>query len=165
MNTQPETLIFHPDPVKRRRHLLGFWGGFLTVITTIFLTSTLLPEHHLLFVIPLLIWQLSMHLLGIDNPFRHRDEVIITRTALKGASLQRAGRAYLMLENLMLEPTFIKRNSPKWLQSLYPSRVWISINYPKTPYGFKIDISLLSTEDQQTVLTTLQQRYQASMSP
>ncbi|MFC3853463.1 hypothetical protein ACFOSD_11510 [Salinispirillum marinum] len=165
MSIKPETLVFSADPAKRRRHVIFLWAGFFIVLATTFFQSYFLPGHNMIFLIPLFIWQWTLLFLGIDSPFRRQEEVIITPVSLKGASLQRAGRAYLMLEDLMIEPSMMQRNPPKWLQWLAPARTWIAINHPKTPYGFKMDISLLSSEDQQTVLTILQQRFREEMSP
>lgn len=165
MSTKPETLIFSANPAKRQRQLIIYWTGFAIMVALIFLPLAIDPDHNMFFLMPLVIWQWTMMLIGIDSPFKRQEEVIITPVSLKGASLQRAGRTYLMFENLMIEPSMVQRNPPKWLQWLAPARTWIAINHPKTPYGFKMDISLLSTKDQQTVLTILQQRFRAEMSP
>ncbi|MFY0664432.1 MAG: hypothetical protein JXQ97_07400 [Natronospirillum sp.] len=165
MSTKPEILIFSSDAAKRRNQLIRFGVGLAIVIGIVLLRSVFQANAYVLLVLAVSIFSGYMNFIGIYNPFWKHDEVIITPVALKGASLQRAGRAYFMLDDFLIEPILVKRSPPKWLQWLYPNRVWLVINQHNHPYGLKMDLSLLSDQDQQTVLSTLQQRYSASMPP
>ena len=161
MSVQKSVLIFSSNPVKKRHHWVRFWVGFALVIGIIQLGYAFQWNSYALLVLAVAIFAVYLNLLGVYNPFLRDDEVIVTATALKGASLQRSGRAYFMLDNLLVEPIMVKRMPPQWLQWLYPRREWVAINQNKQPYGFKMDVSLLNEEDQQAVLQVLQERFRA----
>lgn len=165
MTDTAEILYFSPDPTKRRRSLIQFWIGLLVVLSVIPIGNLFFDDAYPLFLLPLALWSMHLNLSGSDNPFRRHNEIVITATAIKGAGLKRANKAYFMLDNLMMEPILLNRNPPRWLQWLIPARSWIAINHLHPPYGFKIEVSLLSDEDQRTVFQTLKQRYDAVMSP